>query len=597
MDACRRAGFAVSAPCGGKGLCGKCRVRVLEGNVPADSRQQACLPKRMLDAGWRASCIVDDYGDLLLADPVDDGQGGIILTDFMARESRGVSGIWEVAVEMPEPSTSDQRDDATRLGEALAAAGAPAADSLGENLRLLAAIPDALRADSFKCRALGFADRILDIRVGDEAPRFGLAVDIGTTTLAAALCRLDDGRVLAVVSRANPQAAHGDDVISRIDYASRGNAELEEMRRLIVRAIEELGAEAAGEAGVENSPLLLAVGGNTVMNHLLLGVNPRALAVSPFIPAFRSAGPFSAAELGWRGAKPPTVLLAPNISAYVGGDITAGILAHDVHRRGGTTLFLDVGTNGEIALSHDGVVYACATAAGPAFEGARIKQGMRATAGAISRVGLTADGDMEIGVVDSLFPARGLCGTGLLDAVATLLRAGLVDATGRILDAEEAQENDPAPNPSLLAMLHEDEEGMAMWLERPSGRGGLGVSLTQRDVREFQLAKGAVAAGVRVLLGVAGLKAGDLDQVLLAGGFGNYMDPASALAVGLLPAGIPAERIRSVGNASLAGTRLCLLSAEERDDALELSRRVRYVELSGRDDFQAAFAEEMMFPE
>ncbi len=596
-EAARLAGFRLPAPCGEKGLCGKCRVKVLGGEIPADHRQRTCLPVKLVAAGWRAACVAPVEADLILADP-DEYREGVILTDFMTRGARGESGLWEREIALPEPSTSDQRDDRERL---LAALAGPEAERNGGGpvleLPLLSRLPDILRRTGFRCRVLGLGRRILTVREAAAAVRLGLAVDIGTTTLAAALCDLDDGRVLAVASRTNPQSLRGDDVISRIDYASRGPAELAEMRLLIVKALEELSAETRRAAGADEEPLLVAVGGNTVMNHLLLGVSPRALALAPFIPAFRGPVAVCASQIGWRGSAPPLLLVVPNISAYVGGDISAGLAAHDVRRLAGNTLFLDVGTNGEIALAAGGRVYACATAAGPAFEGARIKQGMRAVPGAISRVALSEKGFLDIGVVESLRPAQGLCGTGLLDAVAVLLRTGLVDSGGRILDPDEARELSPRVPPELLTLLHEDGDGPAVWLERPSGRGNIGVALTQRDVREFQLAKGAVAAGARVLLAAAGIGPGDLDRVLLAGGFGNYLDPASALAVGLLPAGVVLDRVRSVGNASLAGTRLYLLSEGERAEALELSRAVEYIELSGRADFQDAFAEEMLFPE
>ncbi len=597
-DACRQAGFRVPAPCGEKGLCGKCRVKVLGGDIPADDRQRACLPSKLLAAGWRAACIVDVNADLIIAEPGDVDAGEVILTDFMAREARGGSGWWERDVVMAEPSTSDQTDDVTRFTQALGKAGQRAEEPVMA-LPLVAQLPGIVRASHFRCRAAGLGNQVLTVRSGDDESwrKLGLAVDIGTTTIAAALCDLDTQAVLAVSAQSNPQAARGDDVISRIDYASRGRTELLEMQSAAVKTLEELAAKTCESANCAETPLFVTVSANTVMNHLLLGVPPNALALSPFIPAFRSTQTLCASAIGWRGQHPPLLHVLPNISAYVGGDITAGMLAHDIHRLDGATLFLDVGTNGEIALAVNGTVYACATAAGPAFEGARIKQGMRAMSGAISRVGLCSRGMIEIGVVDSVKPALGLCGTGLLDAAAVLLSSGLMDMTGRILDQDELSELTPPVSPGLAMILHEDDDGMAVWLERPAGRGSFGVSLTQRDVREFQLAKGAVAAGVKVLLNVAGLEPEQVDRVLLAGGFGNYLDPASAVAVGLLPSGIAVDKVRSVGNASLAGARLCLLSEEERTEAEQLSRHVNYIELSGRPDFQEYFAEEMMFPE
>lgn len=599
-DACRLAGFRLPAPCGEKGLCGKCRVMLLAGDIPIDARQRACLPPKMLEAGWRAACVAECAGDLTLADP-ETHREGVVLTDFMAREARGASAVWEHTVELSPPSAADQRDDLTRLIEAVrSAAAANEAETPRLDPDLLARLPEVLRQNDFRCRVAGLERDIVAVsglpRENEPGRRLGLAVDVGTTTLAAALCDLDDGRVLAVASRDNPQSVRGDDVISRIDYASRGERELAEMRSIIMAAIEDLAETACREAGVEERPFFVMTAGNTVMTHLLLGISPRAMALSPFIPVFRGPMSLCASRLGWGGEHPPRLLTVPNLSAYVGGDIVAGMLAHDLFRLDGNALFLDVGTNGEIALSVKGVVYACATAAGPAFEGARIRQGTRAVPGAVSRVAVNESGDLVVGTVDSLKPARGICGTGLLDAVAALLTLGIVDEGGRLLDAEEARETGARAGAEALERIHEDGEGMAIWLEKPDGHGGSGVALTQRDIREFQLAKGAIAAGIRVLLSVAGIAAEEVHHVLLAGGFGNYLDPASALATGLLPAGMAHKTVRSVGNASLAGARLCLLSGEERAEALRISRSTAYIELSGRDDFQQAFAEEMLFP-
>lgn len=597
IEACRQAGFSLPSPCGGKGLCGKCRVKMLAGDIPIDRRQRGCLPDHLLQTGWRAACVVREYGDLTLADPVADTADSVILTDFLSRETRGSSGLWEYAPEMPPPSATDRRDDETRLCEALAEGGALIPETVRMDFSTLVGLPEALRSCGFKCRVVGMGERILAIESAEAAGRrLGLAVDVGTTTVAAALCDLGDGSVLAVASRANPQSRYGDDVVSRIEHATRGQTELAEMRGLAVDTLEDLAEETRRHAGMNARPLLMVVAANTVMNHLLLGVSPAALAVSPFVPAFKGPVVVNARHLGWRGASPPLVHVITNISSYAGGDITAGLLAHDIQRLGGTTLFLDVGTNGEIVLADSGKLYACATAAGPAFEGARIKQGMRAAPGAVSRVCLSGRGMLEIGTVENMRPARGICGTGLLDAIALLATTGLIDEGGRLLCDEEARQRKARAAPALLSLLHEDDDGRAFWLERPGGRDETGVKLTQGDIREFQLAKGALAAGVRVLLETAGIPASGIDRVMLAGGFGNYLDPVSAVAVGLLPAGISADRVRSVGNAALAGARLCLLSRDERNVSEEIARKVEYVELSGRGGFQTAFAEEMLFP-
>lgn len=596
IDACRRVGFALPVPCGEKGLCGKCRVRVVKGDIPTDSRQVACLPVSFLADGWRASCVARVHGDLVLADPEDGRTAGVILTDFADRRAASPHGLWRRDITMP-PSGSDRRDDAMRLLAALAEAGISGLDASSLDIALfLSRIPGILRDAAFRCRVVGMGRHILSLRDCEGACRnLGLAVDLGTTTIAAALCDLDNGDVLAVASAANPQAEKGDDVISRLEYASRGAGERRELQTLAVEALETLADETRRKAGTDAPILLLAVAGNTVMNHLLLGVEAGALAVSPFIPAFRSAPTVPASHIGWKGGEAPLLLTIPNIAAYIGGDITAGMAALAIPDLDGVTLFLDVGTNGEIVLAANDRMFACAAAAGPAFEGARIRQGMRAAPGAVSRVEVAAAGGLDVVVMDAAGPAKGVCGTGLLDAVAALLRTGLVDATGRMLEPGEAR--DAGMGEPLLSLLHEDGDGIAVWLEKPSLPGERGVALTARDVREFQLAKGAVAAGVRVLLDHAGIRPEDVDQVLLAGGFGSYLSPVSALATGLLPRGIPAGRVRAVGNAALAGARFYLLSDEERGRTEEAIGRVEYIELSGRDDFQHLFAEEMLFPE
>ncbi|MDR3078192.1 MAG: ASKHA domain-containing protein [Planctomycetota bacterium] len=597
LDACRRAGFNIPSPCGGAGLCGQCRVRLLSGRVPPESAKTSCLSPELLAAGWLASCQINHYDDLVLADP--KGGNEVILTEFLTREPRSGSGIWEKELTLPRPSAEDRRDDWSRFCQALG--DSPVAGDAwagrGPELAWLARMPALLRQSDFRCRLVGWERGILSLlnpRNDGGGRRLGLAVDLGTTTMAAALCDLSDGRVLGLASLANPQSLRGDDVISRVEYAGRGAPELAELRRLALEAVEKLAVSTLSAAGLAGNILLVAVGGNTVMEHLLLGVPPEALALNPFIPAFLEPVSLGAGQLGWREGEPPVLITLPCVSAYVGGDIVAGLLAHDVPALPGSTLFLDIGTNGEMALAVEGRIYACAAAAGPAFEGARIEQGMRASPGAVCRVGLAEDGALLAGLVDGA-PAAGLCGTGLLDAVATMLRAGIVDEGGRMLERGEAERINPPLHPDLLSRLERDSSGPRFWLERPAASSG-GVALSQKDVREFQLAKGAVAAGARALLAEAGIEPEAVDRVLLAGGFGSYLNPASALAVGLLPTGIDLRRVSSVGNAALAGTRLFLVSEAERRAAEELAKRVEYVELSGRDSFQAAFAEEMLFP-
>ncbi len=595
-DACRAAGFALPAPCGGKGVCGKCRVQILQGDVPVTQSQMACVTASLLVSGWRAACVTPVSGDLVVAEPSERVGDTATLTQFQGRQPGLGSGLWHCDLVLDPPRRGDAAPDAERLLRALKIRGATdgrrsiAHDGL--RVSLLAELPRILRAHNFRCRAVGMGRHVLAVRKtpeadGDAAPALGLAVDLGTTTMAAALCDLETGEIFSVAGAANPQSAWGDDVMSRIEYAGRGRAHRDELRLGVMEKIAFLADETKRRAKMDGDILAVSVAGNTVMTHLLLGVDAAALALSPFVPAFNSPVAAWGGEIGWPGGgAEPLFLVMPGIGPYVGGDITAGLLAHDILESGRPALFLDIGTNGEMVLCADGKAYACATAAGPAFEGARIGQGMRAAAGAVSRVEWE-DGAFRCDVIGG-GAARGICGTGILDAVAAFLAAGIVDPSGRMLDAEEAAEAGCAPGAvaALRAGTGENKSGS------PTG-----VELTQRDVREVQLAKGAVAAGVLVLLGKAGLRAEDVESVHLAGGFGNFLRPASAMAIGLLPAGVRAETIKAVGNAALAGARLYLHSREEREAAESICARVEYVELSGRADFEAAFAEEMLFPD
>jgi len=328
-----------------------------------------------------------------------------------------------------------------------------------------------------------------------------------------------------------------------------------------------------------------------VMTHLFLGVSPENIAVVPFTPAATGAVELPAAAAGISAAGPASVLTLPCVAGYVGGDIVGGMLATGVHELQGVTLYIDVGTNGEVILARDGDLYACSVAAGPAFEGARISQGMRAAAGAIDSVKLEdgGGGDLLLTTVGGA-PARGICGTGLIDAAAVLLSSGLLDPYGLL--AEPGAAPDGVPEPLCARMAERD--GKAAF--RLAGDGEDGIYLTQKDIRELQLAKGAVAAGVLTLLKDLGLEPGDVDRILLAGGFGTFVDRENVLRVGLLPAGIASDRIEFVGNAAAAGARMALVSESHARRAEEIARAVRYVELSGRADFQMTFADSMLFP-
>lgn len=434
---------------------------------------------------------------------------------------------------------------------------------------------------------LAEAAGIVSCRSLDTAPagQLGLAVDLGTTTIAATLFDLATGNALGRAACGNPQAIFGADVIARIDHASKSPANLKHMQHRVIGAISTLLEKLLVTNKLSRSNVVtVLVGGNTTMQHMLLAVDPSGIAMAPFTPVFTDAREESAAAAGLKITDGGKLHVMPAISAYVGGDIVGDMLAVGwacPEKRAGAELLIDIGTNGEIAMRVGDEIIACSTAAGPAFEGAKITCGTRAIPGAVNVVDVNGD-DIVIETVDAK-KTVGICGTGLLDTVAALLELGVIDAGGRMAVSPEG-----LPTGVAKRLIPHADGGSAVVLDD-------GVFLTARDVREFQLAKAAISGGVKVLLDLKGLTPDKVDSVLLAGAMGSFLRPASAIRTGLLPCGFKPAQIKAVGNTALEGAGLCLLSKEYRKLAGELSKSCQYVELSGRLDFQMAYTEAMLF--
>lgn len=411
------------------------------------------------------------------------------------------------------------------------------------------------------------------------ADGLGAAVDVGTTTVVVHLYDRADGALLGTRSGENAQRPFGADVISRIQYANDHPDGLEVLGRAIRDQLRRYLEQLCAQAGRPWEQLrAVTVAANTVMEHLLTGLSPASIAAAPFTPLSLFGEWISGDLLGL--AEGGRIFLAPAVAGYVGGDITAGLLASGAWREEENVLFLDVGTNGEMALGNARTGFlCCAAAAGPAFEGAAISQGMTARDGAVSRVELTGEGELELTVLGDV-PAAGICGSGLVDALAVMLRLGAVDETGRLLPPDEAP-------PAALPWLEEDEEGVRFCLCD-------GVAVTAADVRQLQLAKAAIAAGMDTLLREAGLEEGDVARLYLAGGFGNYIRRESAAAIGLLPPSL-LGRIVPVGNSAGQGAAELLLSRQAREELERLKGKCRYLELSGHPAFNAAFIDRMEF--
>ncbi len=589
LDAARAAGVPLNSPCGGMGTCGGCRVVIPDDPPPPAEVSARVLSGEEIRRAMRLACQQRITRSLRVVIPeasrLVDQQ---ILVEGIGREVPLDPNGRKVVLRLPEPSVSDQRADEQRLLDALAEEGLA---DLTVHPKLLRELPRRLRASDFRVAALVLGDDVIHVeRPTHDAACYGFAVDVGTTTLAGYLVDLGTGEVVAVSSRTNPQTAYGDDVVARIEYCGREKRGLARLQSLVVEAINEMTAEACRRAHVQPSAVceIVAVG-NTTMNHLLRKLPVDAIGRAPFVAVSALPHAEPARPLGLKVHPRGQLYMAPLVAGFVGADTVAVILATGMHEGDGLAMAIDIGTNGEIVLGTRDRLVACSTAAGPAFEGARIRYGMRAAAGAIDRVDL--DGDRLLVHTIEQAPPVGLCGTGLIDAVSVLLAAGVIEPTGAMRSAAELTDR---PHLAERVVGADGDVGFVLAGEAESGSGGP-VLLTQRDVREVQLAKGAIAAGIATLLEEFGAGPEDLGRIYLAGAFGNLIRPERARSIGLIP-DLPLERVRFVGNAAGAGARMLLVNRGLRRTAEDVARGVEHLELSRRADFQMRFAEAMLFP-
>jgi uncharacterized 2Fe-2S/4Fe-4S cluster protein (DUF4445 family) len=586
FDAASWNGIAIDSTCGGHGTCKKCKVRVLDGpGAPSALDIRAFTPDE-LRQGWRLACRALALGDTRVDVPP------LVTRPKAATVGVGRQVILRPAVqkrylELAEPSLQDQVTDAERVLAAL--------DDLEPRIDLdvLRTLGRVLRGADYKVTAVVVDDVLIGVEPGDtSARRFGIAFDLGTTTVVATLLDLSTGTPAAVASVLNAQQPFGADVISRISATMLDPAALDRLRTLAAETLAGLAAEVCAAGGADPAEVYeVALAGNATMTHLALGIDPEPLGMAPFIMATRLFPEVLAADLGITVHPRARAVVFPAFGAYVGGDITAGLLASGMDRDARIRLFVDIGTNCEIVLGNRDWLLATAAPAGPAFEGAAIRCGMRAADGAIEVVTMTPDA-CELTVIGDAEPA-GLCGSGLVDAVTGLVKLGLLDPSGRFVPEEQAA----ALAPGLagrLTRLGKERVFVLHWLGSP-GDVAHSIYLSQRDVRELQFAKAAIATGWRILLEEAGLAPSDLQQVLLAGSFGSYLSPANAIRLGLVPE-IGVTRVVSAGNVAGEGAKMALLSLRERAAGLALLEEVRYVELSDRADFNDRFVAQLPFP-
>jgi uncharacterized 2Fe-2S/4Fe-4S cluster protein (DUF4445 family) len=584
FDAASWNGIAIDSTCGGHGTCKKCKVRIVEGDVAISAVDPRAFSPDELRAGWRLACRAPVREDLVVDVP-----------PLQTRPKAALVGVGRHVILRPsvqkrhlvldEPTLEDQRSDVERVVAAL--------DDLEPRveLGLLRELGGVLRAAHFDVTAVVCDDVLIGVEPGDTtARRFALAFDLGTTTVVATLLDLETGQPAAVRSMLNRQQPYGADVISRISATMLDDQALGALRARAIETLVELTQETCEEAGVAPEEVYeIVVCGNVTMVQLALGIDPEPLSMAPFVVATHELPPTTAADFGVAVHPRAPAFVFPSIGAYVGGDIVAGMLATGLTRDRRLRLFIDVGTNSEIALGSADRVLACAAPAGPAFEAAQIRCGMRAADGAIEGVRIEGD-DLVLEVIGDA-DAVGLCGSGLVDCVAELVHAGLLDHSGRFVPDEVAAEQHPGLSPRLTK-VGEERVFVLRWRgEDPANA----VYLSQRDVRELQFAKASIATGWNILLRELDVEPGDIAQALLGGSFGAYLTPLSAIRIGLVPR-MALPRIVSAGNVAGEGAKIAALSLRERAEARSILREVEYVELSGRQDFNDLFIDQLAFP-
>ncbi len=583
FDAASWNGIAIDSTCGGHGTCKKCKVQITEGIVPISRLDLRAFSQDELKNGWRLACVARATENLAITVPAMTTRPKAA-TVGVGRQVILRPAVQKRYLELDEPTLHDQRPDIQRVKDAI--------DDLEVNVefKLLQKLPTVLRKNNFKVTAVVVDDLLIDIEPGDTTDkRFAIAYDLGTTTVVATLLDLNSGTPVAVKSMLNMQQPFGADVISRISATMLDENALDKLRIAAQSTLSELTNEVIKEAEISpNNVYEIAIAGNATMVQLVLGVDPEPVGVAPFITASQNWPVLNAKEFGIEIHPGARAYIFPSFGAYVGGDIVAGVLASGMDRDKRVRLFIDVGTNCEIVLSDGNKILTTAAPAGPAFEAASIKCGMRAADGAIEVVKITKDG-VSLQVIGEVEP-QGMCGSGLVDAVAELAKIGVLDQSGRFVTQEVMEKEFPKLS-SRLINLETNEKAFLLHGDKNDSL----VYLTQRDVRELQFAKASIATGWRLLMEQLKLNDEDIQQVLLAGSFGSYLSPASAIQIGLVPK-IPVMRIVSAGNVAGEGAKMVLLSQPERNGATALLNEVEYVELSDRADFNDKFVVQLSFP-
>ncbi len=595
LDAARAAGVGMDATCGARGRCRSCRCKILSGDVPPATMQDTLqLGHEEVRERFRLGCQTRPVTDCeIMALPPKSEAGHQILTGTnpmggATPDESGFaidSGVAKHVIHATPPR--EEHRQTSDLGQVLEALDIPVERQVP--VSVMRKIPGELRKQRGELTVTTFNRRIVDVEAGDTSEHaYGMAFDIGTTSIVGTLLHLETGEEFAAVDSVNPQTVYGGDLMSRIAYAQFDEKKLVALRAKVLNAINGFVKEACRMAGVSRDHVYkIVVVGNTCMHHIFLGVDVTFVGLAPYAPAVSDGIVVPAGELPLKSAPHAQVCLLPIVAGFVGADTMACVLATRIYESEELRALVDIGTNGEVVMGSKDRLMACSAPAGPALEGAQIRHGMRGAMGAVEAV--TIDDDVHCNVIGSA-RAIGICGSGLIDACAKMLGAGVLDGTGRL----RTRDRERLP-PALGARLRTAESGVEFVLVRDVDAGkNEAVTLTQGDIRQVQLAKSAIYSGIVLLQHVMGIGDDDLAELMLCGGFGNYINTESAVAIRLLPS-VSLDRISYVGNAAHLGAQMALLSERERTRAEELAQRIEHVALAARPDFQDIFVDGMSF--
>lgn len=607
LDAARRLGVGIEAVCGEKLVCGKCRVKVMEGSFPKegitsslghlsdlDEKEIKVLKRKDSEEHIRLACSTKIMGDVLVFVPEASRTGKQVVSKAAGKIKVKIKpAVRKYYVELPAPTLDDPLGDFERLHNALTATHG--LKKLSIDYRVLQKLPDVVRKGDWKITATVWQNSdIIRVEPGKVETNIGLAVDIGTTTVAGYLTDLNTGEVLATESMMNPQVRYGEDVMSRITYCMLNEETgLKELQATIIEGLNSIASQASKTAGISPEDISeMTLVGNTAMHHILLGINPEYIGVAPFTPALHRSVDVKAERFGINILPSGNIHVLPIEAGFVGADNVGCLIADVPHRRKEVTLLIDIGTNGELILGNKEKLISCSCATGPALEGAQIEFGMRAAPGAIERVKIDpktlearykvignnrwSDGKMNM-------QTKGICGSAIIDAIAEMFKARIIRKNGRLnmdLKSPRLRKNEKGLSEYVIAWKHETSIGQD-------------IVVNQKDVRAIQLAKGALYSGCLIMMRKLGIK--EFDRMAIAGAFGSHIDKAEAMVIGMYPDS-DLKKVHYIGNAAGDGARIALVNVDKRREANEIARKVEYVELALEEDFNDRFGEAMQFP-